>query len=343
MHVTIWAWIGFAVFVTAALVFDFSRHRSARTIEFPEAVRWSIFYLALGFGFGGLIWAGYGSSAAAQYTSAYLLEKSLAVDNLFVFALIFAYFKVPRAYQHRVLFLGVVGALGFRAIFLGAGVAVVSAFEWVFFIFGAFLIYTAVKLARGGEETEMDPSKGMAVRLLRKVIPVGEEYDGQRMLVRRAGILTATPLLAVVVAIEAADLLFAVDSVPAVLAVSDNLFIVYTSNALAILGLRALYFCLSGLLSRFHLLNKGLSLVLAFIGVKMLLQATAHYAHGVPTIPTGISLGVIVAVLAGAIIGSLAFPAASEPSDMEAQEDLQDREDEAETLAHLPSTPAVKG
>jgi tellurite resistance protein TerC len=337
MHVTIWAWIGFAAFVTAALVFDFSRHRSARIIEFPEAVRWSIFYLALGFRFGGLIWAGYGSSAAAQYTSAYLLEKSLAVDNLFVFALIFTYFKVPRAYQHRVLFLGVVGALGFRAIALGAGVAVVSAFEWVFFIFGAFLIYTAVKLARGGEEAEMDPGKSMAVRLLRKVIPVGEEYDGQRMLVHRAGILTATPLLAVVVAIEAADLLFAVDSVPAVLAVSDNLFIVYTSNALAILGLRALYFCLSGLLTRFHLLNKGLSLVLAFIGVKMLLQATAHYAHGVPTIPTAVSLGVIVAVLAGAIIGSLAFPAAPQEGGDEALEA------EHEDLPALAGSPAAKG
>ncbi len=308
MHVSIWAWAGFAAFVTAALAFDFSRHRQAHSIEFGEAVRWSLFYLAIGFGFAGVVWLGYGGTAAAEYTSAYLLEKSLAVDNLFVFALIFTYFKVPREYQHRVLFLGVIGALAFRAMFLGAGVAVVSAFEWIFFIFGAFLIYTAVKLARGGEEPDIDPGKSLAVRLLRKVIPVGDRYDGQQMLVRQSGVLMGTPLLAVVVAIEAADLLFAVDSVPAVLAVSDNLFIVYTSNALAILGLRALYFCLAGLLTRFHLLNKGLSIVLAFIGIKMLLQAAHHYAPGVPTIPTALSLAVIVLVLAAAIIGSVLFP-----------------------------------
>ena len=204
--------------------------------------------------------------------------------------------------------MGVVGALVFRAVFLGAGVSLVSAFEWIFFIFGAFLIYTAVKLARGGDEPDVDPGKSLAVRLLRKVMPVGDTYDGQKMITRKNGIRMATPLLAVVVAIEAADLLFAVDSVPAVLAVSDNLFVVYTSNALAILGLRALYFCLSGLLTRFHLLNKGLSVVLGFIGIKMLLQAAAHYAHGIPTIPTAVSLGVIVLVLAAAIVGFSAVP-----------------------------------
>ncbi len=309
MHVSTWAWAGFAAFVTAALFLDLYKHRSARTVEFSEALRWSAFWLAIGFGFAGLMWAGYGSTAGAEYTSAYLLEKSLAVDNLFVFALIFSYFKVPREYQHRVLFLGVLGALVFRGIFLAAGVAVVSAFEWIFFIFGAFLVYTALKLARNGEDPDIDPGKSFAVRLLRKVLPVADDYDGQRMLVRRAGVLTATPLLAVVVAIEAADILFAVDSVPAVLAVSDNLFVIYTSNAFAILGLRALYFCLSGLLTKFHLLNKGLSVVLGFIGIKMLLQATQHYAHGVPTIPTALSLAVIVLVLAGAIVGSLLFSA----------------------------------
>ena len=311
MHVSTWAWAGFAAFVTAALALDLYKHRSARTVEFGEALRWSGFWLTIGFGFAGVMWAGYGGTAAAEYTSAYLLEKSLAVDNLFVFALIFSYFKVPKEYQHRVLFLGVLGALVFRGIFLAAGVAVVSAFEWIFFIFGAFLVYTALKLAKNGEDPDIDPGKSFAVRLLRKVVPVGEQYEGQRMLVRRAGVLTATPLLAVVVAIEAADILFAVDSVPAVLAVSDNLFVVYTSNALAILGLRALYFCLAGLLTRFHLLNKGLSVVLGFIGVKMLLQATQHYAHGLPTIPTALSLAVIVLVLAAVIAGSLLFPPAT--------------------------------
>ena len=309
MHVSIWAWAGFAVFVTAALLLDLRNHRNPRTVEFKEALRWSGFWLALGFGFAGLLWLTHGGTAAAEYTSAYLLEKSLAVDNLFVFALIFSYFKVPKEYQHRVLFLGVLGALVFRGIFLAAGVAVVSAFEWIFFVFGAFLVYTALKLAKNGEDPDIDPGKSVAVRLLRKLIPIGDAYDGQRMLVRRSGALVATPLLAVVVAIEAADIVFAVDSVPAVLAVSDNLFVVYTSNALAILGLRALYFCLSGLLTRFHLLNRGLAVVLGFIGVKMLLQATEHYARGIPTIPTALSLGVIVAVLAAAIAGSLLFPA----------------------------------
>ena len=315
MHVSLWAWAGFAVFVTAALALDLFKHRSAKTVEFGAALRWSAFYLAIGFGFSIVMWFGYGGTAAAEYTSAYLLEKSLAVDNLFVFALIFSYFKVPSQYQHRVLFLGVLGALVFRALFLGAGVAIVSAFEWIFFIFGAFLVYTAIKLARDGEDPDLDPSKSFAVRGLRRLMPVSDEYQGQRMTIRQAGVLTATPLLAVVVAIEAADLIFAVDSVPAVLAVSDNLFVVYTSNALAILGLRALYFCLSGLLTRFHLLNKGLALVLGFIGVKMLLQAAEHYAHSVPTIQTWASLVVIVAVLTGAIVGSLVFPLSEEKAD----------------------------
>jgi tellurite resistance protein TerC len=309
MHVSLWAWAGFAAFVTAALILDLRMHRKPKEVGFSEALRWSGFWLTLGFGFAGLMWVSYGGTAAAEYTSAYLLEKSLAVDNLFVFALIFSYFKVPKQYQHRVLFLGVLGALVFRGIFLGAGVAVVSAFEWIFFLFGAFLVYTAIKLGRGGEDEEYDPGKSVAVRLLRKFIPVGDSYDGQKMLTRKNGVRIATPLLAVVVAIEAADIIFAVDSVPAVLAVSDNLFIVYTSNALAILGLRALYFCLSGLLTKFHLLNKGLSVVLGFIGVKMLMQATAHYAHGFPTISTAVSLGVIVLVLAAAVVGSLLIPA----------------------------------
>ncbi len=324
MHVSLWAWAGFAVFVTAALILDLRNHRNPRAVEFREALRWSGFWLAIGFGFAGLLWLTHGGTAAAEYTSAYLLEKSLAVDNLFVFALIFSYFKVPREYEHRVLFLGVVGALVFRAIFLAAGVAVVSAFEWVFFGFGAFLVYTALKLAKDGGEPDVDPSKSLAVRLLRRLFPVADEYSGQKMLVRRAGVLTATPLLAVVVAIEAADILFAVDSVPAVLAVSDDLFIVYTSNALAVLGLRALYFCLSGLLTRFHLLNKGLAVVLGFVGLKMLMQATQHYVHGFPTVPTALSLAVIVLVLAGAVVGSLLLPKPDDAGELGGTEPLAD-------------------
>ena len=338
MHVSLWAWAGFAVFVTAALALDLYKHRSARTVEFGEALRWSAFWLALGFGFAGLMWVAYGGTAAGQYTSAYLLEKSLAVDNLFVFALIFSYFKVPREYQHRVLFLGVLGALVFRAIFLGAGVAIVSAFEWILFLFGAFLVWTAIKLARGDDDPDVDPGKSVAVRMLRRIMPMSDEYSGQRMTIRKAGVLTATPLLAVVVAVEAADLIFAVDSVPAVLAVSDNLFVIYTSNALAILGLRALYFCLSGLLTKFHLLNKGLAIILGFVGVKMLLQAADHYAHGVPTIPTWLSLIVIVLVLAAAIIGSLIKPAPDE-SGPSADDEIAFRR----VAQEVPDLPRVEG
>jgi tellurite resistance protein TerC len=308
VDVPMWAWAGFAAFVTAALLFDLLKHRDAHATGFREALRWSAFWLALGFGFAGLIFLTYGGTAGAEFTSAYLLEKSLAVDNLFVFALIFTYFKVPARYQHRVLFLGVIGALGARAIFLAAGVAVVNTFTWVLFLFGGFLIYTAVKMWRDDGEPKIDPGKSLPVRLLRKVLPVSEDYDGQKLLTRRNGTLMATPLLAVLVSIETADLVFAVDSVPAVLAVSDDLFIVYTSNAMAILGLRALYFCLSGLLSRFHYLGTGLALLLGFIGVKMLLEATHSYVDGLPTIPTPASLVGILLVLGGSILASLRWP-----------------------------------
>jgi tellurite resistance protein TerC len=308
VNVPIWAWAAFAAFVTAALLFDLIKHRNAHAIEFKEALRWSVFWLTLGFGFAGVMFLAFGGQAGAEYTSAYLLEKSLAVDNLFVFALIFAYFKVPAQYQHRVLFLGVLGALVARAAFLGAGVAVVSTFKWVLFIFGAFLLYTAIKMWKDDGAPDIDPGKSLPVRLLRKVLPVAEEYDGQKLLTRRNGVLMATPLLAVLVSIETADIVFAVDSVPAVLAVSDELFIVYTSNAMAILGLRALYFCLAGLLTRFHYLGTGLAVLLGFIGVKMLLQATHAYVDGVPTIPIGVSLGVIVLVLGTAILASLKWP-----------------------------------
>ncbi|HSP38952.1 MAG TPA: TerC family protein [Frankiaceae bacterium] len=316
MDVPLWAWAGFAAFITAALLFDLIKHRSAHVIEFKEALRWSAFWLTLGFGFAGLIFLTYGGTAGAEFTSAYLLEKSLAVDNLFVFALIFAYFKVPAQYQHRVLFLGVLGALVARAVFLAAGVAIVSTFTWVLFLFGAFLLYTAVKMWRDDGEPDLDPGASLPVRLLRRALPVSADYDGQKMLTRRNGVLMATPLLAVLVSIETADIVFAVDSVPAVLAVSDDLFIVYTSNAMAILGLRALYFCLAGLLSRFHYLGSGLALLLGFIGVKMLLEGVHHYVDGFPTIPTPASLVVILLVLGGAILASLKWP----PTDAEEQE-----------------------
>ncbi|GGO45777.1 tellurium resistance protein TerC [Streptomyces lasiicapitis] len=309
LAVPIWLWGAFAATVIVSLVIDLLAHRSAHVIGFREAAAWSGLWVGLALIFGGVVFLVLGGTAGTEYTTAWLLEKSLSVDNLFVFALIFAYFKVPRAYQHRVLFFGVIGALVFRGIFLAAGVAVVSRFTAVLFVFAAILFYSVYKILKGEEES-FDPGKSFAVRLLRKVIPVSDTYVGTKFFIKEAGKHVATPLLAVVAAIEAADLIFAVDSVPAVLAVSDDAFIVYTSNAFAILGLRALYFMLSGLLDRFHYLSKGLAIILGFIGVKLILQACHKLiSDSVPEIPSPVSLGVIVVVLAASVVLSLRRPA----------------------------------
>ncbi|MFC7796437.1 TerC family protein [Streptomyces cinereoruber] len=308
LDVPFWLWAAFAATVIVSLTVDLLAHRREHVIGFKEAAAWSGLWVGLALVFGAVVFLVLGGTAGTEYTTAWLLEKSLSVDNLFVFALIFAYFKVPRAYQHRVLFFGVIGALVFRGIFLAAGVAVVSRFTAVLFVFAAVLFYSTYKILKGEEES-FDPGRSLAVRLLRKVVPVRDEYAGTKFFVKEAGKRVATPLLAVVVAIEAADLIFAVDSVPAVLAVSDDAFIVYTSNAFAILGLRALYFMLSGLLDRFHYLGKGLAVILAFIGVKLVLQASHELiSTSIPEIPSPVSLAVIVVVLAASVILSLLRP-----------------------------------
>lgn len=309
LEVPLWLWGAFAATVVVSLAVDLLSHRTAHVIRFKEAAAWSGLWVSLALIFGAVVFLVLGSTAGTEYTTAWLLEKSLSVDNLFVFAVIFAYFKVPRAYQHRVLFFGVIGALVFRGIFLSLGVAVVSRFTAVLFAFAAVLFYSTYKLLKD-EQDSFDPGKSFAVRMLRKIIPVRDEYAGAKFFVKEAGKRMATPLLAVVAAIEAADLIFAVDSVPAVLAVSDDAFIVYTSNAFAILGLRALYFMLAGLLDRFHYLSKGLAIILAFIGVKLILQASHKMiSPGIPEIPSPISLAVIVIVLAGSVVLSLRRPA----------------------------------
>jgi tellurite resistance protein TerC len=308
VDVPFWLWAVFAVTVVVALCVDLLAHREAHVIEFREAAAWSAAWVGLAVVFGAVVFLVLGATPGVEYTTAWLLEKSLSVDNLFVFALIFAYFRVPRAYQHRVLFFGVMGALVFRGLFLAAGVAVVSRFTAVLFVFAAILFYSTYKILKG-EEDSFDPGKSIAVRLLRKFVPVQDEYAGMKFFVREAGKRIATPLLAVVAAIEAADLVFAVDSVPAVLAVSDNAFIVYTSNAFAILGLRALYFLLAGLLDRFHYLSKGLALILSFIGVKLILQASHKlFSTSIPEIPSPISLAVIVTILALSVVLSIRYP-----------------------------------
>lgn len=314
LHVPLWLWLAFAVTVVVSLAVDLLAHREAHVIGFKEAAAWSAVWVSLALIFGGVVFLVLGTTPGVEYTTAWLLEKSLSVDNLFVFALIFAYFKVPRAYQHRVLFFGVMGALIFRGIFLAAGVAVVSRFTAVLFAFAAVLFYSTYKILKE-EEDSFDPGKSFAVRMLRRVMPVRDEYAGMKFFVKEAGKRVATPLLAVVAAIEAADLIFAVDSVPAVLAVSDDAFIVYTSNAFAILGLRALYFLLAGLLDRFHYLSKGLALILSFIGVKLILQASHKMiSTSIPEIPSPVSLAVIVTVLAASVALSIRHP---QPADQE--------------------------
>ena len=308
LDVPVWAWAAFAAVVLVMLLVDLLAHRGAHVIGFKEAAWWSALWVGLSLVFAVVVGLTLGANAGVEFTTAWLLEKSLSVDNLFVFALIFGYFQVPREYQHRVLFFGVLGALVFRGIFLALGVAVVTKFTAVLFVFAAVLLYSAYKLLKD-EDDSYDPGSSVAVRLVRKVVPVRDEYAGTKFFVREMGKRVATPLLVVVVAIEAADLVFAVDSVPAVLAVSDDPFIVYSSNAFAILGLRALYFLLAGLLQKFHLLSKGLAVILAFIGVKLVLQASHKViSTSIPEIPSLVSLGVILVVLTASVVLSLRRP-----------------------------------
>lgn len=265
-----WMWVAFVGLVLALLALDlFVFHREAHEVSFREATRFSIFWIVLGLAFGGLIFLWKGSEAGGEYLAGYLLEKSLAVDNIFVFAVLFTYFAVPAKYQHRVLFWGIVGALLFRAAFIAGGAALLEAFHWTMYVFGAFLVVTGARLAVHRDE-EVHPERNPVLRLFRRVVPSTSAYRGQRFVVREAGRLVATPLLAVLVMVETTDILFAVDSIPAIFAVTRDPFLVFSSNAFAILGLRALYFMLAGMIKRFVYLKVGLSVVLVFVGAKML-------------------------------------------------------------------------
>jgi len=295
-------WAVFAAVVIGVMTIDIVLlGKRGRHMSFREAVVRSLFNIAAGLLFGGFVWWRLGRDLAASYLVAYLVEESLSVDNLFVFLIIFSYFKLSESRQHRVLAWGVAGAMGMRAIFIFAGSALLHRFHWLTYGFGAFLIYTGVKLAIRKEEAAVDPEDNVALKLARRFLRTTEEYNGDHFTVVKDGVRYATPLFLVLVVIEVTDLLFAVDSVPAVLAVSRDVFVVYTSNIMAILGLRALYFVLAGMMNRFHYLGTGLALILIFIGVKM---AIVHYLP----IPSLVSLGVIVAVLAGSIVLSLLRP-----------------------------------
>ena len=298
MDVSLWVWFGLLAGIIAMLLVDLFLHRDAHVIGVREAAWWSALWVSIGLAVGGVIWWFYGSEFGMQYFAGYIIEKSLAVDNVFVWAVIFSYFAVPRAYQHRVLFYGVLGALIFRAIFIAAGSWLIASFAWILYIFGAFLIATGIKMLMQRNE-HVDMSKSKTLRLFRRFIPTTDDYDGQKFLTRRNGVLMATPLLAVVVVVEVTDIIFAVDSIPAIFAVTQEPFLVFSSNALAILGLRAMYFLLADLMHRFIYLKIGLSLVLVWVGIKMIVS------HALFKIPTAISLGIVIAIIAASVVASL--------------------------------------
>jgi tellurite resistance protein TerC len=261
-----------------------------------EAAYWSLFWVTLGISFGALIWYQFGAEFAQQYYAGFLIEKSLAVDNVFIWAIIFSSFAVPKKYQHRVLFLGVLGALVFRGIFIGAGAAILEAFAWVLYLFAAFLIFTGIQMLRKADEHQ-SPGDSKFYKWFSKAVPSTTEYHGQKLTVVQNGVRLATPLLMVLVLIEFTDIIFAVDSIPAIFAVTSEPFLVFTANAFAILGLRAMYFLLADIMHRFVYLKFGLALVLIWVGIKMGL-------HDIVKIPTTISLLVIVLILAGSIFAS---------------------------------------
>lgn len=299
MTVSWWVWALLMLAIAAMLAIDLFLHRDNHVIGFREAAIWSGIWIAAGLLFGVVLWAWQGGEVAGTYYAGYLIEKALSIDNVFVFALIFSYFAVPAAFQHKVLFWGVIGALAFRLVFIFVGAELLETFFWTAYVFGAFLIYTGYKMAfQHGEQTL--PDRNPAVRLVRRVIPTDPAYHGDKFFTRVNGKRVATLLFVVLIAVEATDLIFAIDSVAAILAITTSTFIVWTANAFAILGLRSLYFCLAGLLRRFVHLHYGLAVLLVFAGVKLILSETP-----VGKLPIPVTLGVIVATITVSIVSSL--------------------------------------
>lgn len=296
---SLWLWVGFNAFVIGMLAVDLGVfHRRAHAVSIREATLWTVVWISLALVFNAALYLWRGPEPALEFLTGYLIEKSLSVDNIFVFALIFSYFAVPAAYQHRVLFWGIIGALLMRGVMIALGAVLLKQFHWVIYVFGAFLVFTGVKMALH-RSAEVHPERNVLVRLFTRVLPTTAEYVDDRFFVRRAGRLLATPLMVVLLVVESTDLVFAVDSIPAIFAVTDDPFIVYTSNVFAILGLRSLYFVLAGVMDRFYYLKLGLSAVLVFVGTKMLI---ADFYK----VPVGLSLVVVAGLLSIAIVASLA-------------------------------------
>ena len=334
----IWIWLGFILLILALLAFDLGViHRKAHKVELKEALGWSAVWIALGLAFTVFIYHGYenhwlglglqvdlvdgrvndGSAAALKYVTGYLIEKSLSVDNIFVFAMLFGYFAVPAIYQHRVLFWGILGALVMRGAMIAVGVQLIQAAHWILYVFGVFLIFTAIKMLLMKTDT-VDPSHNFVVRLVRRWFPVTDRYHAEHFVVRDGGRWAITPLALALVMVETTDLIFAVDSIPAILAITADPFLVYTSNVFAILGLRALYFALAGMIDKFRYLKVSLALVLAVVGLKMLLARQLREVLGGNF--NVYLLILVVAILAGGVIASIvasrreaARPPASQP------------------------------
>lgn len=302
-----WGWVAFALVIATLLSLDLGLvHRRARVLSLREAALWTIVWVSTAalFAIGIFLWHPERIRAGLEFITGYLIEWSLSVDNVFVFAVIFTYFVVPMEYQHRVLFWGILGAIMMRALFIFTGIKLVALFQPILYFFGALLIYTAYKLLRESKE-RADPARNPVVRWAQRHLPFTSHYHGQKFLVREGGKMVGTPLLLVLLAVEATDIMFAIDSIPAILAITREPFIVYTSNIFAILGLRALYFLLAGVMQVFVYLRVGLSIVLAFVGVKMFL-------HEIVKVPIGLSLGFIVLVIGSSILASWLWPPGEE-------------------------------
>jgi tellurite resistance protein TerC len=294
-------WIAFNIFVLAMLALDLGVfHRRAHVVKIKEALAWSAFWIALALIFNLVVYFWRGPETALEFLTGYLIEKSLSLDNLFVFLLIFSYFRVPPLYQHKILFWGILGALIMRAVFILTGITLIQEFHWVIYIFGGFLILSGIKMGLQ-KDKEIHPERNPVLRLFRRFMPVTDGYKDKKFFIKRAGRYLATPLFVVLLVIETTDVIFAVDSIPAILAITLDPFIVYTSNVFAILGLRALYFALAGLMRLFHYLHYGLSAILVFVGIKMLLAE-------IYKIPVAIALGVVASILLISVIASIIRP-----------------------------------
>ncbi len=301
MDLPLWAWVAFIGAVLGMLALDLGVfHRKAHVVKVREAGFWTAVWVTLSLSFGAVIWSWLGPEKGVEYLTGYVLEWSLAVDNIFVFVLVFNFFRTPFKYQQRVLLWGVLGALILRGIMIGVGVTLIENFHWVLYVFGAFLLFTGLRMLFSKDDGEADLSKNPGVKLVQRFFRVSTDYDGQKFFTVKDGVRYATPLLLVLVVIEFTDVVFAVDSIPAIFAVTTDPFIVFTSNVMAILGLRSMYFLLAHVVHRFVYLKTGLAVILTYIGAKMLLLDVFH-------IPTLLSLGVVVSVLVISIVASLVF------------------------------------